>query len=243
MALKLKRPGGELATRPLYFFWIVDCSGSMFGEKIGAVNHAIQSVIPDMREAAESNPNAQLLVRTLRFSTGASWITPEAVPIEEFAFDDLDASGRGLTNMGQAFEMVASQLRIPPMSERAILPVLVLLSDGQPTDNYKQSLDQLLRLPWGKKAVKIAISIGRDADDSVLEAFTGNPELVLEANNASMLTKTIKWASSAVATLSAPSSSILSEEDRNGSHSPAMRVLDISNIPTPDDDIDGEDVW
>jgi len=24
-----KRPGGELASRPLHFFWIADCSGSM----------------------------------------------------------------------------------------------------------------------------------------------------------------------------------------------------------------------
>ena len=30
----LKRPGGELASRPLHFIWIADCSGSMSGEKI-----------------------------------------------------------------------------------------------------------------------------------------------------------------------------------------------------------------
>lgn len=71
MAEKMKRPGGELASRPLHFFWIVDCSGSMYGEKIGAVNHAIQSVIPEMVDAASNNPNAQLLVRTLQFSSGA----------------------------------------------------------------------------------------------------------------------------------------------------------------------------
>ena len=35
-------PGGELAHRPLYFFWIADCSGSMQGEKIGTLNYAIK---------------------------------------------------------------------------------------------------------------------------------------------------------------------------------------------------------
>ena len=35
----LERPGGELATRPIHFFWVVDCSGSMYGEKIGIVNN------------------------------------------------------------------------------------------------------------------------------------------------------------------------------------------------------------
>lgn len=33
MAPFIKRPGGPLVARPLYFFWIVDCSGSMYGEK------------------------------------------------------------------------------------------------------------------------------------------------------------------------------------------------------------------
>ena len=93
MAEALKRPGGELASRPLHFFWVVDCSGSMYGEKIGTVNHAIQSTIPEMVDAAKDNPNAQLLVRTLKFSTGATWVTPNPVNIEDFAWDDLDAGG------------------------------------------------------------------------------------------------------------------------------------------------------
>ena len=82
MAEALKRPGGELASRPLHFFWVVDCSGSMYGEKIGTVNHAIQSTIPEMVDAAKDNPNAQLLVRTLKFSTGATWVTPTPVNVK-----------------------------------------------------------------------------------------------------------------------------------------------------------------
>lgn len=108
MAEALKRPGGELASRPLHFFWVVDCSGSMYGEKIGTVNHAIQSTIPEMVDAAKDNPNAQLLVRTLKFSTGATWVTPDPVNIEDFAWDDLDAGG--VTDLGKAFEMLAAQL-------------------------------------------------------------------------------------------------------------------------------------
>ena len=80
MAEALKRPGGELASRPLHFFWVVDCSGSMYGEKIGTVNHAIQSTIPEMVDAAKDNPNAQLLVRTLKTSLGMIW-TLAASPI------------------------------------------------------------------------------------------------------------------------------------------------------------------
>ncbi len=248
MAEKLKRPGGELATRPLHFFWIVDCSGSMFGEKIGTVNNAIQSTIPDMVDAAENNPNAQLLIRTLKFASGASWVTANTVPVEDFAWDDLDAGG--VTDMGKAFDLLSAQLTIPPMSDRALPPVLVLLSDGQPTDNYKESLDKLLHLPWGKKAVRIAISIGRDANDAVLTEFTGNSELVLQANNAAMLTKMIKWASTAASMVSAPASRVNGEstssdsasDEANKSGSTAPLVLDMDNIPNPND-VGVGDVW
>jgi len=202
MSQVLKRPGGELATRPLHFFWAVDCSGSMYGEKIGSVNNAIQSVIPEMQSEAQNNPNARLLVRTLKFSSGASWVTATPVEIEKFAWDDLDANG--VTDMGKAFELLSAQLNIPPMSERALPPVIVLLSDGQPTDNYKKGLDKLLHTPWGKKAVRIAISIGQDADDNVLAEFTGNRELVLQANNPEALVKCIKWASTMASVVSAP---------------------------------------
>jgi len=241
----LKRPGGELATRPLHFIWVVDCSGSMYGEKIGAVNHAIQSTIPEMRDAAANNPNAQLLVRALKFSTGASWVTPNPVNIEDYAWDDLDAGG--VTDLGQAFDMLAAQLTIPPMTDRALPPVLVLLSDGQPTDDYKKSLDKLLHLPWGKKAVRIAISIGQDADDDVLQQFTGNRELVLQANSPEALVKMIKWASTAASMVSAPASRAKDPVadpviPNTPSATNAPLVLDMDNIPDPSD-VGAGDVW
>lgn len=162
MADKLKIPGGALANRPLHFFWMVDCSSSMAGDRIGAVNHAIQECIEPMREEAAGNPNAQLYIHTLKFASGASWVTAEPVPIEEFAWEDVEANG--ITDMGKAFELLAGQLSMPPMPDRALPPVIVLLTDGYPTDDWKRPLEKLLKMPWGKKAVKVAIAIGKDAE-------------------------------------------------------------------------------
>lgn len=237
---ELKRPGGMLASRPLNFFWVVDCSGSMFGEKMGTVNNAIQETIPQMQEAAEGNPNAQLLVRTLKFSSGASWVNSAPVPVEDFAWEDLIAIG--VTDMGEAFELLSQELTIPPMSDRALPPVIVLLSDGRPTDDYQKSLDKLLRLPWGKKAVRIAISIGMDADDSVLEEFTRSKDLVLKANNASTLTKMIKWASTVASVVSAPGSCLVVDNSYAGDNN-GLLMLDMNNIPDDSDIIDTQDVW
>lgn len=205
MSEGFKRPGGEMASRPLHFIWLVDCSGSMMGEKIQSLNYAIRQTIPDMRSAADENPNAQLYIRAVKFSEGASWHIAAPTPIDEFEWIDLEADG--LTDMGKAFELVANQLQMPPMPERALPPVLVLLSDGQPTDEYRKSLEELLSLPWGKKAVKIAIAIGSDADTTVLQEFMNNNELpVLQANNPQALIRYIKWASTIAKQVSSPNS-------------------------------------
>ena len=257
---ELQRPGGELATRPIHFFWVVDCSGSMYGEKIGIVNNTIQECIPEMRNSADNNPNAQLLIRALQFSSGASWITTSPVPVENYSWEDMEANG--LTELGKAFDLLAAQLSIPPMPARALPPVIVLLSDGQPTDDYKKSLDKLKGMPWFRKAVKIAISIGQDADDDVLIEFTGNKELVLQANNATALAKMIKWASTTASMVSAPSSkpmnsilvsapaastpsvaaSVPADDPFTPANNGAPLVLDMSNIPNPDDFDEGA-VW
>ena len=245
METAIKRPGGELATRPLHFFWIVDCSGSMMGEKIGTVNNAIQTVIPEMANEARDNPNAQLIIRTLKFSSGAEWITETPTAVEDYAWNDLQASG--VTDMGAAFNMLCAELEMPPMPERALPPVLVLLSDGAPTDDYRTALDRLLSMPWGKKAVRIAISIGSDADDSMLAQFASAPELVLQANSAQALVKMIKWASTAASQVSAPASRPAASRPRNAIDDafdmpeapPPPLIIDMNTIP----DIDDNAVW
>ena len=246
MADKLKIPGGALANRPLHFFWMVDCSSSMAGDRIGAVNHAIQECIEPMREEAAGNPNAQLYIHTLKFASGASWGTAEPVPIEEFAWEDVEANG--ITDMGKAFELLAGRLSMPPMPARALPPVIVLLTDGNPTDDWKRPLEKLLKMPWGKKAVKVAIAIGKDAERRVLEAFTGNPEAVLDAGNPEVLTHFIKWASTVASAVSNPTSNPMEvgdvqETEQSSQETQEPRMLD-GNITLPDlDDVNAEDVW
>jgi len=72
-----KLPGGELASRPLHFIWIADCSGSMGVDgKIQQLNFAIRDAIPHMQKVAEDNPNAAVLVRAINFPTAPSGISP-----------------------------------------------------------------------------------------------------------------------------------------------------------------------
>jgi len=197
-------PGGQMAKRPLHFMWLVDCSGSMDNDgKIQALNNAVREALPEMIDAAASEPHAQVLVRTLAFSDGARWMTSQPTPVEQFSWTDLTAGG--VTDLGAALGMVADVLHVPPMEPRALPPVLVLVSDGQPTDDFQKGLDRLLAEPWGKKSVKLAIAIGRDADYDVLERFIDNPEIKpVQASSPEQLVRFVRWASTIVKPVSRP---------------------------------------
>ena len=232
-----KRPGGALAGRPLHFIWIADKSGSMgIDGKIQALNHAIHEAIPHMKEAANENPNAEVLVRAVVFSDGAQWHISKPTPIADFKWKDLTAGG--ITDMGKAVNLVADQLKIPPMTDRALPPVLVLISDGQPTDDFNAGLKNLLSLPWGKKAVRIAIAIGEDADLDTLQKFIGNVEIgPFQANNPETLKNYIKWTSTAV--LKATSSPMSQTDSSTDSGTPSS-----SFIPEPSISTDSSsDIW
>ncbi len=190
-----KRPGGPVAARPLHFIWLIDCSGSMSeGGKIQQLNTAIREAIPHMQEAAKEHDNAEVLVRAVKFSSGADWHIAQPTPVNSFTWTDLSADG--VTDMGRALRLVADALKLTNMPERGLPPVLVLLSDGQPTDDFKGGLKELMQQPWGKRAVRIAMAIGHDAVLEPLQQFIGNPELKpLPCNNADQLFQYIKWAS------------------------------------------------
>ncbi|MEM3658718.1 MAG: VWA domain-containing protein [Candidatus Hadarchaeum sp.] len=188
----LKTPGGVLAARPLHLFFVADCSGSMQGDKIQSLNQAIREAVPHMREVAKAHPEAEVIVGALRFATGAQWHIPPT-PVDRFEWVDLAAGG--VTDMGQALKVIADELG-KRMPKRALPPVIVLVSDGQPTDDFDGGLNELMNIPWGKKAVRIAIAIGKDADESVLSRFVGNPEIaILHADNPEALVHYIRWAS------------------------------------------------
>jgi uncharacterized protein YegL len=189
-----------MARRQLHFVWILDVSGSMRADgKIQALNVAISEALPSLRAAAQSNMSADVMVRAVTFSTGAQWHCPDPIPVGEFRWQPIEAGG--FTDMGAALSLVAEGLQVPPMPVRGLSPVLVLVSDGQPTDNFVDGLRRLLDTTWGSRAIRLAIAIGRDADQNVLQTFIGREsgQRPVLANNPDAIIAAIRWASTAVA--------------------------------------------
>jgi uncharacterized protein YegL len=224
-------PNVRLASRPLHFFYLCDGSGSMAAQgKMQALNQAIRQSLPGMARVARDNPEARVLVRAVSFADRAQWHIAEPTPVERLEWRDLQAGG--CTAMGEALGLVADQLRSPPMEERALPPVLVLISDGQPTDDFEAGLARLLAQPWAQKAVRLAIAMGHDADLEVLQQFIGpdssgsvrgrSPRRPLQASNATSLAQYIQWASTAVVGAASMPASRMAGAEVEG------------NIPLPD---------
>jgi len=208
--------------------------------KIQALNAAIREAIPGMKAVARENVHAQILVRAVKFANAAEWHIDIPVKIQDLAWTDLTAAG--MTALGSALELVAEQLSLAAMPERGLPPVLVLVTDGEPTDDYKAGLRRLLDQPWGRKAVRIAIAIGEDASLPVLEEFIANPEIKpLRATNTDQLHALVRWASTVVlrAASSAVSTSRASRDPNSGEASTDTGIA--ASLALPDSDT--EDVW
>lgn len=181
---------GVMPRRVMTLFLLVDTSGSMtVNGNIGKVNSAIEEMIPLLQEVSDENADAEIKIAVLEFSNGCRWVTRDATgnpgveSLETFFWNDLEASG--LTDMGTAFTELESKLSRSAFlasATGAYAPVIILLSDGQPTDNTQPGLEKLKHNNWYKAATKIAISVD-NGDTSALSAFTGTTETVLQVNS------------------------------------------------------------
>ena len=184
----------SIPRRKMTLFFVIDTSGSMVGSKIGSVNDAIENVLPMIGEISDENPDAEINVAALEFSTGTHWLYDEPKEAKEFIWQKVEADG--LTSLGEACEELNKKLSrnggFMSSPSGCFAPAIILLSDGGPTDNFEGGLKTLQGNNWYKNAIKIAIAIGDDADKDVLKQFTGSSEAVITVHNIDALKKMIR---------------------------------------------------
>lgn len=199
----------EVSRRTMTLFFMVDASGSMSGSKMGTLNSAVEEVIPEIRRVSGENADAVIKIAALRFASGAQWITPAPMDADDFTWSHIEADG--VTDFGEACRQLNEKLsRSAFMSDVAgsYAPAIFLLSDGEPTDEYQKELSKLWENNWFKKAIKVAIAIGDDANKDVLKEFTGNIESVLTVHTPEALAKMIRFVSVTASQIGSKSSGV-----------------------------------
>ncbi len=208
----------KIARKLLPIIYVLDTSGSMDGSRIAAVNNAMGETIEVLKELGEENADADMKIGVLQFSSGAEWVTKGLVYLDDFYWQDLTAGG--VTDIGAALQELNTNL-----SKKAILsspigykcPVIIFLSDGQPTDDYEKALMKInAENAWFRGAIKIGLAVDDEADVDVLATICGvykpdtgklipNKEAVAVVHDLQTLKKLIRVVSATSAMISSRS--------------------------------------
>lgn len=190
--------GDGITRQQLHLVFVIDNSGSMSGDKIGAVNNAIRDVMAIMPEIQEDTMDAEIRISALTFNDDSKWVYPEPKGATEFRWNDITADGG--TDYSKAYDELSKFLckeskggHMPEIG--GVAPILLLMTDGLPTSyDWEEHLNALKKKGWFRVALKYALAIGIDSDEAmdVLTKFTGNPETVLKTYTAEALRKAIQ---------------------------------------------------
>ena len=181
-----------VARKSMVMFFLIDTSGSMEGRSIAAVNDAMREVLPDIQDISNNNADAKIKLAVMSFSSGTNWETTEPQELDSYRWKDLEAGG--VTDMGAAFRELNSKLdRNAFLQDPAgvKMPVIILISDGEPTDDFREGLNVLQQNKWYKRSIKVALGVD-DANMDVMKEFTGSCESAIYLRDKSNLKKLIR---------------------------------------------------
>ena len=237
--------------KKLVLFFLIDVSSSMKGDRIRAVNEAMRNVLPDL--IGIGGTQTDVFVSVMEFSSGFEWLMSEPVLVERFqSWTDLYADG--VTDLGMALNELNVKLSRKAFMQSPTVsyaPVIFLMTDGYPTDDYKGALKKLEKNDWFRIAVRVALAIGKDLDLEVLKEFTGNSEFIFQALDNQSLTNLVREISVTSSQISSQSARItemdqeMTEELVDGSKksqlSAELEGLRASNGINMADDISDDD--
>jgi uncharacterized protein YegL len=193
---------------------VLDVSGSMQGEAIEAVKNGVQVLASTLRSDPYALETAHLSVIT--FESSAKQIVP-LTELSQFQMPEINASGG--TALGAALSLLSDKIdkevtKTTPQSKGDWKPLVFLMTDGAPTDEWQNGL---AKFKQRKTGVVVACAAGNAPNTDVLKQIT---EIVVQLEVAN-LHAFFKWIST---TVSASSRSI----DTTGTE-----IGGLSELPPP----------
>lgn len=188
----------RIAKQKLNVIMIVDTSTSMRGERIGQVNRAIRDIQKYLTELSGESSNVDFYLTVITFSTEARLLNGDKERrADEFKFKDIWAGG--WSNLHLAYEALEPLLCkekqggiMPDFG--GVAPIILLLTDGHPTQKSTDQMACLNRLPWFRVALRygIAIELNDRRTLACLHEFVDGSGDVIECYDSRLLERIIK---------------------------------------------------
>ncbi|MEG1663092.1 MAG: VWA domain-containing protein, partial [Clostridia bacterium] len=162
---------------------VLDNSGSMGGEKILELNNNIRKFLDYIR----SNPKAKRICDLCIISFGNIVSVVNGYDsIDNITFNDLKAYGG--TPLGAAVEKAEEllDLRREYYKKNSIehyKPIMMLMSDGEPTDDYEEEAEHFSKRVKNKELKIFPVGIGYNFNLSILKEFSPilTPKIIKDA--------------------------------------------------------------
>ena len=156
----------ELKSIPVIL--LLDTSTSMSGEKINKLNKAVETMVDEFRKVQTMEKFIKIAIIT--FGNNRVVLHTPLTEVDKVNFNPLTTGG--MTPMGTALRMAKDMIEDKSIiKSRDYRPAVVLVSDGQPNDEWRKPLDDFVNTGRTKKCDRLALAIGRDADMDVLNMF------------------------------------------------------------------------
>ena len=139
----------------------------------------------------------------------------------------------------------------------ALMPVIIFMTDGFATDDYKTALEEVRQNKWFHRGTKIGFAIGEDGDvdTGMIASVVGNSEAVIKTTDLELFGRLMRFVSvtaSMLVSQTVTTNDIVTGEDVvrqviEDSHETEAEVVCLdpdSYIPEPfSDDDDDNDDW
>lgn len=152
---------------------VLDCSGSMKGERMAALNDGLKTLEAAMKKDPTTSTRGRVLVIQFGGEDEISQgIWQDAI---EFVAPTLEANGRtptgaAITSALEAIESQKAELKSAGIAYKR--PILMLMSDGDPTDEWEDAAEACKVAEAANKVTVFAIGIGENANLDILGRFS-----------------------------------------------------------------------
>ncbi len=167
-------------TTVLPVFLILDISSSMHGSKMEAVNTAVWGMMEHFTN--EMHSGVDIIFSAISFGDKARLHMPLSY-VYDLKWKPMIANG--VTALGAALKMVKKMIEDKQTTPlKSFRPLIVLVTDGSPTDSWEQSMEDFIRNGRSSKCDRMALAIGMSADNNVLNLFLeGTNHSLVRAKN------------------------------------------------------------
>jgi uncharacterized protein YegL len=181
---------------PVYF--LLDTSGSMFGEPIQALNNALSGMIHSLRTDAQAQET--LWISIVTFEREVNEIIP-LTDLQSFQLPEITCPQSGPTFTGKGLELIHQKVSTEirkgtPDQKGDWRPLLFVFTDGKPSDIqfYREMIPKVKQLKFG---TIIGCAAGKLADDSVLKELC-DTVVHIDTADSTTLRQFFKWVSDTI---------------------------------------------